>query len=95
MSNTLDPFIRHELDNKPNDVHGRADKGGREDTGLASRSGTLAPDTQRDMAAKQQGNMRPALYYTQQEQTPCPEGVWESERTVQHKLLSKEDFPLG
>ena len=64
MSNTLEPFIRHELDNKPNDVHGRADKGGREDTGLASRSGTLAPDTQRDMAAKQQGNMRPALYYT-------------------------------
>ena len=39
--------------------------------------------------------MRPALYYTQQEQTPCPEGVWESERTVQHKLLSKEEFPLG
>ena len=52
MSNTLEPFIRHELDNKPNDVHGRAEKGGREDTGLASRSGTLAPDTQRDMAAK-------------------------------------------
>ena len=41
------------------------------------------------------GNLRPPLYYTQQEQTPCANGVWESPHTVASKLESKEEFPQG
>lgn len=50
-----------------------------------------------DGACKRCGtaNLRPPLYYTQQEQTPCANGVWESPHTVASKLESKEEFPQG
>lgn len=49
----------------------------------------------RAMRAAQQGSLRPALFYTEQEQTPCDAGVWESKETVRRKMKHKEDFPLG
>lgn len=56
---------------------------------------SLPPQAERHMEALQDGHLRPALYYTQQEQTPCKSGVWESPRTVRSKLKSKEEFPQG
>lgn len=50
---------------------------------------------QQRMQALRDGNLRPPLYYTQQEQTPCANGVWESPHTVASKLESKEEFPQG
>ncbi|WP_367925971.1 hypothetical protein [uncultured Ruthenibacterium sp.] len=49
----------------------------------------------RAIEAARNGNLRPALFYTEQEQTPCDAGVWESRQTVNRKLKEKEEFPLG
>lgn len=49
----------------------------------------------RAIEAAQKGTLHPALFYTEQEQTPCSAGVWESRDTVNRKLQYKEEFPLG
>lgn len=86
--NTLEPFVERTMSNKPNDVHGRAGNN-------AGEQATLPAHARRDIKAKQEGHIRPALYYTQAQQTATEDGVWESEDTVRHKLISKEEFPQG
>ena len=39
------------------------------------------------------GGLKGDLFYTQDEAVPTPEGWVESDRTVDHKLISKEMFP--
>lgn len=85
---TLHDFVYHQLDNKPNETHNVPEP-------CQSKSGPLPDDAKRQMKAEEEGHMRPPLFYTQQEQVPCPYGVWESPHTVRHKLESKEEFPLG
>ena len=58
-------------------------------------SAVLPRHAQRRMEALKEGGLRPPLYYTGQEQTPCANGVWESAHTVASKLESKEEFPQG
>lgn len=87
---TLHDFIYHQLDNKPNETHNIPDP-----QPQAKDAGNLPAHAKRLMAAQKEGNLRPALFYSQQEQVPCRDGVWESPRTVRHKLESKEEFPLG
>lgn len=58
-------------------------------------SAVLPRHAERRMEALKEGNLRPPLYYTGQEQTPCANGVWESAHTVASKLESKEEFPQG
>lgn len=58
-------------------------------------SAVLPRHAKRRMEALKEGNLRPPLYYTGQEQTPCENGVWESPHTVASKLESKEEFPQG
>lgn len=41
------------------------------------------------------GTLKGDLFYTQDEAVPTPEGWVESDRTVDHKLISKEMFPQG
>lgn len=64
----------------------------RENTG---GSAVLPRHAERRMDALKEGDLRPPLYYTGQEQTPCANGVWESAHTVASKLESKEEFPQG
>lgn len=90
MSN-LEDFTNHAMACKPNAVHGRA---GRETHG-AKQAPPCPPHARRDRAAKASGQLHGALYYTQAQQTCGEAGVWESEETVRHKLLSKEEFPYG
>ena len=87
---TLHDFVYHQLDNKPNDTHNIPDPQPRSED-----AGHLPAHAKRLMEAQKKGSLRPALFYSQQEQVPCPDGVWESPRTVRHKLESKEEFPLG
>ena len=58
-------------------------------------SAVLPRHAERRIKALQDGDLRPPLYYTAQEQTPCANGVWESAHTVASKLESKEEFPQG
>lgn len=58
-------------------------------------SAVLPRHAERRMEALKEGDLRPPLYYTGQEQTPCANGVWESPHTVASKLESKEEFPQG
>lgn len=58
-------------------------------------SAVLPAHAERRIHALREGNLRPPLYYTQQEQKPCENGVWESAHTVASKLESKEEFPQG
>lgn len=58
-------------------------------------SAVLPRHAERRMEALKEGDLRPPLYYTGQEQTPCASGVWESAHTVASKLESKEEFPQG
>ena len=58
-------------------------------------SAVLPHHAERRMEALKEGDLRPPLYYTGQEQTPCANGVWESAHTVASKLESKEEFPQG
>ena len=67
----------------------------RKSTGHTDGSAVLPAHAQQRMQALRDGNLRPPLYYTQQEQTPCANGVWESPHTVASKLESKEEFPQG
>ena len=84
-------FISRRSHNKPNDVHNTPEKS----TGHTDGSAVLPTHARRRMQALRDGNLRPPLYYTQQEQTPCANGVWESPHTVASKLESKEEFPQG
>ena len=43
----------------------------------------------------EQGSLRPALHYTQQQATPSVQGWVESEETVHSKARSKQEFPQG
>lgn len=45
--------------------------------------------------AMEQGSLRPALHYTQQQATPSVQGWVESEETVHSKAHSKQEFPQG
>ncbi len=63
--------------------------------GNADGNAALPAHAERRMRALRDGNLRPPLYYTQQEQTPCASGVWESPHTVASKLESKEEYPQG
>ena len=56
-----------EVHNKPNDVHNTPEKS----TGHTDGSAVLPTHARRRMQALRDGNLRPPLYYTQQEQTPC------------------------
>lgn len=85
----LSSLYHGEVHNKPNDVHNTPEKS----TGHTDGSAVLPAHAQRRMQALWNGNLRPPLYYTQQEQTPCANGVWESPHTVASKLESKEEFP--
>ncbi len=58
-------------------------------------SAVMDSEARRRMAAEEEGHLRPALYYTAQEQTPCASGVWEDPHTVASKLESKEEYPQG
>ena len=58
-------------------------------------SAVLPRHAERRVEALKEGGMRPPLYYTGQEHTPCANGVWESAHTVASKLESKEEFPQG
>lgn len=58
-------------------------------------SAVLPRHAERRIEALEDGHLRPPLYYTAQEQTPCASGVWESAHTVASKLESKEEFPQG
>lgn len=58
-------------------------------------SAVLPRHAERRIQALKEGDLRPPLYYTGQEQTPCANGVWESAHTVASKLESKEEFPQG
>ena len=83
--NDLEDFVNHTLDNKPNDVHGRA--------GPAPQHG--GDRVRRQTQAKRDGQLHGALYYAQARQTVTPDGVWENEETVRSRLISKEQFPQG
>lgn len=61
----------------------------------APDSSRIPLDAKRAMEAVRSHSVRPALFYTEQEQTPCDAGVWETRETVNHKLKQKEEFPLG
>ena len=87
----LSSLYHGEVHNKPNDVHNTPEKS----TGHTDGSAVLPAHAQRRMQALRDGTLRPPLYYTQQEQTPCANGVWESPHTVASKLESKEEFPQG
>ena len=101
----LSSLYHGEVHNKPNDVHNTPEKS----TGHTDGSAVLPAHARRRlfsaasrfsharrrMQALRDGNLRPPLYYTQQEQTPCANGVWESPHTVASKLESKEEFPQG
>ncbi len=85
------------------DVHAVALSDTFEHTGAAPRrtqkstdgSAALPRHAERRIKALKDGDLRPPLYYTAQEQTPCANGVWESAHTVASKLESKEEFPQG
>jgi len=79
----LSSLYHGEVHNKPNDVHNTPEKS----TGHTDGSAVLPAHAQRRMQALRD--------YTQQEQTPCANGVWESPHTVASKLESKEEFPQG
>lgn len=58
-------------------------------------SAVLTASAEKRREAHAEGHMRPALYYTAQEQQPCASGVWESPHTVASRLESKEEYPQG
>ena len=57
-------------------------------------AGRIAPNGRAD-DARMNGTLKGDLFYTQDEAVPTPEGWVESDRTVDHKLISKEMFPQG
>ena len=57
-------------------------------------TGRIAPNGRAD-DARMNGTLKGDLFYTQDEAVPTPEGWVESDRTVDHKLISKEMFPQG
>jgi hypothetical protein len=83
----LSSLTHHEVHDKPNDVHNTP-------APLTDGSAVLPPHAVRHMQALRDG-LRPPLYYSQQEQSPCPQGAWENAHTVESKLESKEEYPQG
>ena len=61
--------------------------------GAYRRQRCAARSRQRRMQALRNGNLRPPLYYTQQEQTPCANGVWESPHTVAASWKARKNSP--
>lgn len=91
----LSSLYHNEIHNKPNEVHNIPEENANKQKNCTDGNATLTPDAKKRLQALEDGNLRPALFYTQQEQTPCPEGVWESSHTVASKLESKEEYPQG
>lgn len=78
------------------DAFDRAESASRRARGAVTGGSAVLPrHAGRRMEAMKEGGLRPPLYYTGQEQTPCANGVWESAHTVASKLESKEEFPQG
>lgn len=86
----LSSLVHGEMRDLPNDVHNISS----DDTKIYE-PGTLSTNVQVRMNAMREGAIRPALFYTEQEQTPCRSGVWDSPHTVASRLESKEEYPLG
>lgn len=93
---TLHDFVHHKLGAMPGPApepplpQGKSaqHKKGHRPAGRISSNGR-ADDARMD------GALKGELYYTQDEAEPTTEGWVESDRTVTHKLLSKEMFPRG
>lgn len=77
------------------DAFDRSDAAPRHTQNSTDGSAVLPRHATRRIQALQEGGLRPPLYYTGQEQTPCANGVWESPHTVASKLESKEEYPQG
>lgn len=107
----LSSLYHHSIRNKPNEVHNQPEESAagptpaereaqacaapESPTACTDGSAVLTDAAQRRLDAAAEGNTRPALYYTAQEQKPCASGVWESPHTVASKLESKEEYPQG
>ena len=63
------------------------------DSGLSRE--TMCAQALRYFDAMCRGEVRPALYYTEQEQRLCGDGIVESDDTVRSKMRSKELYPQG
>ncbi len=106
---TLKDFISHDMNDKPNDVHGQAgpacapehSTAAYQDTARSAAhdqqdgSGSLTNNARRRIQAMRGLNLRPGLFYTQQEREAKKDGVFDSKSTVEHRLVSKEEFPQG
>ena len=108
---TLERFVRHETEHRPNAVSGRASKAGgkkqawpvpdAESSGQRMQQPDAAenslPSARRAARAVREGALHGALYYAGAEQPPqLRDGRYqESEDTVLAKMNSKENFPQG
>lgn len=92
----LSSLFHGEVHDKPNDVHNLPPEPAKQNpTQHTDGNAVLTGSAERRMHAQQTGGVRPALYYTEQEQKPCANGVWESPHTVASRLESKEEYPQG
>ena len=87
----LSSLYHGEIQNKPNDVHNNVDDG----TKIYVPGSCLTSEAKRRMQAMQQGNVRPDLYYTEEEQVPCNGFVEEPPHAVVSKLENREEYPYG
>lgn len=104
---SLKHFVNHDMPHKPNDVHGRTDvrtqperntqaySTPRQNFNGQDGSASLTNNARRRLEAMNGISLRPEMFYTQQEAAATPDGVWESRKTVNHHLHSKEEFPHG
>lgn len=87
----LSSLYHGEIHDKPNDVHNVAATPNKK----TDSSNNMTQSAKLDKNALINGGVLPALFYTEQEQTRCEDGVWESPHTVASKLESKEEYPQG
>ena len=104
---SLKDFINHDMEHKPNEVRGRTQVKTKRERNTSAYgaphstfngrdgSASLTNNTRRRLEAMNGISLRPEMFYTQQEAAETPDGVWESRRTVDHHLYSKEEFPHG
>lgn len=104
---SLKDFINHDMTHKPNDVRGRTQVKTKPERSTAAYgpqnrtfngqdgSASLTNNARRRLEAMNGISLRPEMFYTQQEAAATPDGVWESRRTVDQHLHSKEEFPHG
>lgn len=94
---TLHDFVHHELGAMPGPVQNPKSITGKQPSkkqGKYAPAGRISSNGKAD-DARMDGGLKGDLYYTQEEAVATPEGWVESQRTVDHKLLSKEMFPQG